>query len=45
MFASVAYYWTFYLILGLATSFGEISLRHAAEGAGPYRRPLSAEAA
>jgi O-antigen ligase len=29
MFASVAYYWTFYLILGLATTFSDITVRDA----------------
>jgi O-antigen ligase len=29
MFASVAYYWTFYLVLGLAVAFADISAREA----------------
>jgi O-antigen ligase len=30
MFASVAYYWTFYIVLGLAVAVREIAVRHAA---------------
>ena len=29
MFASVAYYWTFYIVLGLAVTFYDIALREA----------------
>ena len=29
MFASVAYYWTFYIVLGLAVTYREITLRDA----------------
>ena len=30
MFASVAYYWTFYIVLGLAVAVRDIAIRHAA---------------
>jgi O-antigen ligase len=44
MFASVAYYWTLYLVLGLAITLREIALREVA-GTGKVPRTVQAEAA
>jgi len=44
MFASVAYYWTLYLVLGLAISLREIARREVAGSAG-IQRTARAEAA
>ena len=45
MFASVAYYWTFYLVLGLAAALRDITLREVQETAEVGRTPCRAEAA
>jgi O-antigen ligase len=45
MFASVAYYWTFYLVLGLATTFSEITVRDARGLMDASRGSLRAKAA
>ncbi len=45
MFASVAYYWTFYLVLGLATAFGDISARELDGVFEPDRGRVRPEAA
>jgi putative inorganic carbon (hco3(-)) transporter len=37
MFASVAYYWTFYLVLGLAVALRDITVREFQEEAAPRR--------
>ena len=45
MFASVAYYWTLYLVLGLAISLREIALREVAVARSAPQRGVRAEAA
>ena len=45
MFASVAYYWTFYIVLGLATAVREIVQQGVHAPAIPSRTPSRAEAA
>jgi O-antigen ligase len=45
MFASVAYYWTLYLVLGLAAALREITLREINGNGGATRRVRTAEAA
>ena len=45
MFASVAYYWTLYLVLGLAITLRNITLREVGELGKPSRVFRSAEAA
>jgi O-antigen ligase len=45
MFASVAYYWTLYLVLGLAITLRDITLREVAELGEPARAVRRAEAA
>jgi O-antigen ligase len=45
MFASVAYYWTLYLVLGLAITLRNITLREVGELGKPARAFRSAEAA
>lgn len=45
MFASVAYYWTLYLVLGLAITLRDITLREVGEIRGSARAVRSAEAA
>lgn len=45
MFASVAYYWTFYLVLGLAVTLREITLAEMGAAAAPARTAGRAEAA
>jgi hypothetical protein len=45
MFASVAYYWTLYLVLGLAITLRDITLREVGETRGSARAVRSAEAA
>jgi hypothetical protein len=44
MFASVAYYWTLYLVLALAITLREIALREVADATGKSH-DLRAEAA
>jgi hypothetical protein len=44
MFASVAYYWTLYLVLGLAITLRDIALRELA-ATGNVTRAFEAEAA
>jgi O-antigen ligase len=45
MFASVAYYWTFYIVLGLATSVRDVVAREVQAPAKVRRAPCRAEAA
>jgi hypothetical protein len=45
MFASVAYYWTLYLVLGLAITLRDITLREVGEIGEPARAVRRAEAA
>jgi hypothetical protein len=45
MFASVAYYWTFYIVLGLATSVRDVVAQEVQAPAKVRRAPCSAEAA
>jgi O-antigen ligase len=45
MFASVAYYWTFYLVLGLAVTYCDITLQDANGVSDATREPVGAEAA
>ena len=45
MFASVAYYWTFYLVLGLAVTFCDIAVRDATGVLDAAHEHLEAEAA
>jgi len=45
MFASVAYYWTLYLVLGLAITLRDITLREVGEIGEPARVLRRAEAA
>jgi O-antigen ligase len=45
MFASVAYYWTFYLVLALAVTYCDITLRDASGVSDATRQPAGAEAA
>jgi hypothetical protein len=45
MCASVAYYWTFYLVLALAVTYCDITLRDASGVSDATRQPAGAEAA
>jgi hypothetical protein len=45
MFASVAYYWTLYLVLGLSITLRDITLREVGASRTSIRRPGRAEAA
>jgi hypothetical protein len=45
MFASVAYYWTLYLVLGLAITLRDITLREVGGTSEPARTVRGAEAA
>ena len=45
MFASVAYYWTLYLVLGLAISLRNITQRYTTLGAAPLGKPSTLRAA
>jgi hypothetical protein len=45
MFASVAYYWTLYLVLGLAIALRNITQRHIALGAASLGKPSTLRAA
>jgi O-antigen ligase len=45
MFASVAYYWTLYLVLGLAIALRDITRRYTAVGAAPLGKPSTLRAA
>lgn len=45
MFASVAYYWTLYLVLGLSITLRDIALREVGASRTSTRRPARAEAA
>ena len=45
MFASVAYYWTLYLVLGLAVTLRDITFREVAASGAPARAIGRAEAA
>ncbi len=45
MFASVAYYWTFYIVLGLATSLRDVARAETEEGRAAGHRAFGAEAA
>jgi hypothetical protein len=45
MFASVAYYWTLYLVLGLAITLRDITLREVGESGEPARAVRRAEVA
>jgi hypothetical protein len=45
MFASVAYYWTLYLVLGLGITLRDITLREVGETAEPGHTARRAQAA